>query len=88
MLVGAPLLWAHLLNLRRLWRLYGPTAVLLSPGFGWTLPLTVAVLVGAWVCNSAAPENSDSAELQVQTAVEGTEQAYGNSCVVRKDKHS
>lgn len=56
-LAGLPLTWAHLMNVQRLWRLYGPTSVFASPGFGWTLPLTVALLVGAWFGDSAAPEH-------------------------------
>lgn len=55
-LIGLPLAWVHLLNVRRLWRLYGPTSVFASPGFGWTLPLTTALLIGAWYGDSAAPQ--------------------------------
>lgn len=85
LLVGAPLLYAHLLNLRRLWRLYGATSVLLSPGFGWTLPLTVALLVGAWASDSAAPTNSGNAE-----AAELVEREAGgnNGGVAGKQKHN
>ena len=54
-LAGAPLAWAHLLNVRRLWRLYGPTSVFASPGFGWTLPLTALLLATAWYTDAAAP---------------------------------
>jgi hypothetical protein len=53
-LTGAPLAWVHLLNVRRLWRLFGPTSVFASPGFGWTLPLTVLLLATAWYTDSAA----------------------------------
>lgn len=54
-LAGAPLAWAHLLNVRRLWRLFGPTSVFASPGFGWTLPLTALLLATAWYTDAAAP---------------------------------
>jgi hypothetical protein len=53
-LTGAPLAWVHLLNVRRLWRLFGPTSVFASPGFGWTLPLTVLLLATAWYTDAAA----------------------------------
>ena len=52
---GALLMYAHAMNLRRLWRLYGPAAVLASPGFGWTAPLAAALLVVAWATAAAAP---------------------------------
>lgn len=54
-LAGAPLAWVHLLNVRRLWRLFGATSVFASPGFGWTLPLTALLLAIAWYTDAAAP---------------------------------
>lgn len=43
--VGGLLLWLHSVMLRRLWHLYSPEAVLLSPGFGWSAPLAAAGLL-------------------------------------------
>lgn len=35
----------HYFMLRRLWNLYSPEAVLLSPGYGWSAPLAAAALL-------------------------------------------
>jgi len=69
--VAAPVLAAHLLNVRRLWRLYGPAAVLLSPGFGWGAPLGAALLLGAWLDGAAAPDGVDIEYGDVPSSIAG-----------------
>lgn len=89
MLIGLPLVYAHLLNVRRLWRLFGPSSVFASPGFGWTLPLTAALLAGAWFGDSAAPPQPSTDQDAAANGL-GDEhaavQANGETAV--KDKHS
>ena len=44
---GACLVWLHSVMWRRLAHLYSIEAVLLSPGFGWTVPLACWLAVRA-----------------------------------------
>ena len=44
---GAGLVWLHSVLWRRLAHLYSIEAVLLSPGFGWTVPLASWLAVRA-----------------------------------------
>ena len=46
---GAALAWVHFKLWRRLGHLYSMHAVLLSPGFGWTMPLAGLLVIFALI---------------------------------------
>lgn len=90
--VGLPVLYMHLLNVRRIWRLYGPASVLLSPGFGWTVPLTVLLLLIARRDSTAKPAAAGVAASAAERAgaggMNGLDASKLNGGRSTKDKHS
>ncbi len=51
-MAGAAIVWAHMKLWRRLGHLYSMHAVLLSPGFGWTVPLAGLLVIWALIRTS------------------------------------